>query len=964
MPGRIYITCLLFITICSTGHPARCMTLNPPYADNEIYKSKIDSVEFYNNLGLKKGKEGNFDTSRKYFAKSLNLLNTYAPENYEKLVYVYTRLGAINSSMWNFNDAIALYNKAETLCQKYSKDKNKDIGFINYSKGRIFKNLGDYEKAEQHYLNALNIFESENLLYSDFKDKFVSIIHINNSLGVLNFEQKQYEAAVSYYKKCEKLSKTYYKEFLPIAYENIGDCYYKMKIYDEAENYFELAVKYHLESKKQAYKYLLSNVYSSYSQLCLETGQFDKAYNLLKKAYGIYINHWGASHPYTSDCLLNFGKYFEKTGNIDSALFYYQKSIIALAEDFDDSNIYSNPEPGKAVSVLHLINSLKHKAQALSKYYNKTGKIKDLETGLGTFDLAIQLIDNMRLGYQTQESKLFLSENEKPTYTSAIHTAYRLWNITNDKYYIYKAFEYAEKSKAAVLLAALRTTEAKSFAGIPDTLLLKENNLLKNIALYKELIYEENRNEKPDENKIKNWEQKLFNLTGEYDNLTALFEDSFPKYYSLKYNTDVATADSLQQLLKNTQAIVEYSISDTSLFIFHIGKNAMNIIHKSIDSAFHNTLKKIIYSLNNFDYSKSHAKDLTSYVENSYYLYNCLVEPVAKSIRNKKLIIVPDELLAFLPFEALVTDKNTEGRLSFRNLSYLLYKYPVSYALSSTLYFRETKYKPVEKIKKLLAFAPSYSGDINTSEILTRQTTRQHYRNNLYPIPGVKEEVIGISKIIKSDIFEGEYATEKIFKDTARYYDMLHLSMHTIINNIDPMFSKLAFTLAGDSSEDGLLNTYEIYNMNLNARLAVLSSCSSGEGILNKGEGVMSLSRAFMYAGCPGIVMTLWVIEDKSGVRLMTNFYKELVKGKPKDEALRIAKLKFIEEGNLTRAHPFYWSAYICVGDIDPLFIPKIKILIIIGAVIVFVAILMVIKRILKKRKTMPAPHESPWFKV
>jgi hypothetical protein len=96
----------------------------------------------------------------------------------------------------------------------------------------------------------------------------------------------------------------------------------------------------------------------------------------------------------------------------------------------------------------------------------------------------------------------------------------------------------------------------------------------------------------------------------------------------------------------------------------------------------------------------------------------------------------------------------------------------------------------------------------------------------------------------------------------------------------------------------------------------------------------------------------------------MTNFYKELVKGKPKDEALRIAKLKFIEEGNLTRARPFYWSAYICVGNIDPLFIPKTKILIIIGAVIVFVAILMVIKRILKKRKKMPAPHESPWFKV
>ena len=104
--------------------------------------------------------------------------------------------------------------------------------------------------------------------------------------------------------------------------------------------------------------------------------------------------------------------------------------------------------------------------------------------------------------------------------------------------------------------------------------------------------------------------------------------------------------------------------------------------------------------------------------------------------------------------------------------------------------------------------------------------------------------------------------------------------------------------------------------------------------------------RAFMYAGCPGIIMTLWVVEDKSGIKLMINFYKELVKGKPKDQALRIAKLKFIEEATLTKAHPFYWSSYICVGNVDPLFIPKAKIIIIIGAVIVSVAILIIIKEL------------------
>lgn len=175
--------------------------------------------------------------------------------------------------------------------------------------------------------------------------------------------------------------------------------------------------------------------------------------------------------------------------------------------------------------------------------------------------------------------------------------------------------------------------------------------------------------------------------------------------------------------------------------------------------------------------------------------------------------------------------------------------------------------------------------------------------------------------------------------------------MHTIINNSNPMFSKLAFTEVSDSTEDGLLNTHEIYNMNINARLAVLSSCSSGEGILRKGEGVMSLARAFMYAGCPSIVMTLWVVEDKSGIRLMTEFYKEIARGTSKDEALRKSKLKFIEEENLTRAHPFYWATYICVGTSEPLFYPAGRVILIFGMIIIAVTALILIKRFLKSRK-------------
>jgi CHAT domain-containing protein len=164
------------------------------------------------------------------------------------------------------------------------------------------------------------------------------------------------------------------------------------------------------------------------------------------------------------------------------------------------------------------------------------------------------------------------------------------------------------------------------------------------------------------------------------------------------------------------------------------------------------------------------------------------------------------------------------------------------------------------------------------------------------PLPGASEEVENISSHIKTTAFADYLAQENTFKEQAPDFDILHLAMHTIINDSLPMFSKLVFSKPDENTtDDGFLNTYEIYNMKLSARMAVLSACETGSGKLQKGEGVMSLARGFIYAGCPAIVMTLWQVEDKSGSEIMGNFYSYLSKGKRKDVALRMAKLKHLD---------------------------------------------------------------------
>ena len=118
----------------------------------------------------------------------------------------------------------------------------------------------------------------------------------------------------------------------------------------------------------------------------------------------------------------------------------------------------------------------------------------------------------------------------------------------------------------------------------------------------------------------------------------------------------------------------------------------------------------------------------------------------------------------------------------------------------------------------------------------------------------------------------------------------------------------------------GSLSTLDIYNLNINACLTVLSACNTGGGVLRKGEGIISLARGFFYAGCPSVIMSLWEVEDESGAQIMSSFYKNLKKGKAKDEALRLAKLEYIEKSNSRRSHPHYWSGYINLGNNSPLY--------------------------------------------
>ena len=192
-------------------------------------------------------------------------------------------------------------------------------------------------------------------------------------------------------------------------------------------------------------------------------------------------------------------------------------------------------------------------------------------------------------------------------------------------------------------------------------------------------------------------------------------------------------------------------------------------------------------------------------------------------------------------------------------------------------------------------------------------------RNSLVELHWSANEIESISELFSGNAYINTEATEKIFKEKAKNANIVHLATHTLLDDNNPLYSKMVFAPEMESTEDGFLNLFELYNMNLKSELVVLSACNTGYGKIVNGEGIMSMARGFICAGSPSIVMSLWPVDDHSTSVVMKYFYKGIAEGLEKDEALRQAKLKYLQNSDDAKADPFYWAGFVEVGNTEPI---------------------------------------------
>jgi len=558
------------------------------------------------------------------------------------------------------------------------------------------------------------------------------------------------------------------------------------------------------------------------------------------------------------------------------------------------------------------------RSRVLNNLYNDDKSTDVLHKTYNAYANAISILNSTKIAIQNENSKIFATSTILDVYNEAIYVAKLLYEKTGGMEYLEKSFEFAESSKSFALFSEIKDMEAIEFSDLPHDVKMNEQSLIGEIQGYEELLFEEQLSSEPDSSLIAAYKDKIFHLKDDYNDLLQEIELNYSNYFELKYNPEFISLKELQNRLPYRDALIEYVLTDTMLITYVIDKKGINVFSQEVDPDFSDECFEYYRILYRQNFSNGVHENYRRYADLGRKFYRILIEPCLQYTDRKNLTIVPDGAITYLPFEGFLTGDVDTEYINYLNLPYMIRDFSVGYSHSSTLLFTE-RIKTKSPEKKVLAFAPKYKNPLDEIET---SWNRQADPDFLLPLPGILKEVQSIDETVPSRVFLNEQATESNFKKYASDYSVLHLAMHTIMDDEQPLQSLLAFTNVetSDTLEDNRLYAYEIYNMKLNAQMTVLSSCSSGFGKMQKGEGMMSLARGFIYAGCPSIVMTLWQVSDKSSSELMTSFYRYLKRGRSKQEAMRLAKIDYLESADDLTSNPYFWSGFVVVGDGTPIY--------------------------------------------
>lgn len=838
---------------------------------------------------------GRYELSVPYYERALSFMEEVLTKHSQRKVDLLHTLGMAAASAGERHLGIRYVEQAIRKVLEGPGEFSMQAAEIYNNLGLIYKSISNYGTALGYYEHALDIVDSLQ------PDNYSVLAMLRNNLGRLYYEVGQLEFSKDLISEAIALDEKSGRPN-PAHFSSLGLTLSELGEYEEALANCLKAKEMRLaqfgpNSPRVVYYHTLEG------RAMLDLGRHDEALAAYAEARRIIERE---ETPNLDDVTLTFFGLAEAVlgqKDYEKALSIVNEGFALMVPDFRPSRPSENPvfawDPQEYLS-LALESGYRTKAKIYLLRGEDTNSLEDLQLAFQNYS---ELINLYKLGDAyifESRSKAIFSRKGKADWAEAISCGFQLYNRTGDKKYVASAFQMMEEYKTVRLIRRLHHEQGR-LSILPESVRAERDDIrFEIIGAERSLVEAQNANA-PDST-LKSLRQKLFDLQEKQVSFAQRVEEEFQYYSGLTLRSSAFSLQNLMEELPKDAVVLDYFMVKDQVL-------GMAISHEDIKVA---SLPVSPGLFQNVDELSERE-----FADWGYSIFASWVMPFhIQGQEYSHLYLLPDGKMFSIPFDLMLTEPQ-QGVTSFAKMPYAIKQWGIQYHYSAEqlVFGSRSREKATAKLD-VLAVAPSFIGQQQTL-FATRQANDSTEAIALPVLPFAAREAEQVADIFGGKVLSGLQATEGAFRNDATQAKRLHLATHALLDTEAPLFSRLVLESDNAGRDDGLLHTYELYQMDLPAELVTISACNSGNGEYLDGEGVVSLAQGFLYAGVPNVVMSQWAVPDEATASIMESFYSNQKEGMGYGEALRQAKLAYLDEADGLTAAPYFWGSWRMIGSIE-----------------------------------------------
>lgn len=801
---------------------------------------------------------------------------------------LYNNAGNAEASKGNYEEADRKYRQSYAIRSRYPDDPRYKLAALLNNMGTLKLETGHIEAARDYLLRSEALY-----LKWNGGEETADLMQVRMNLGIVaNADYDDFQAK-KYFYDALRLGKLFYAdqylEFGKIHF-NLAGVFNEQDSLETAEKHYRTAYEFW-----EAFFGFHPDQTAALIGLALiaqKRGNAPEALRLYRQAEALEEANFPEKHPRRAYIYHETGRFFSLQGDRPRAREYFLKQLKALGVEELRSGALAAAAPSNLV-----VTGLTNLGILYFENYRAQGAAGQLDTALQMFALADSMVQ------QLQELRLSFSEQNQLLRDARMLAEWAMQaEIARYGPKTERIFNRSEQNRALNLYGKFREGVVVRHLGESDSLVSRHRNLQYEIRYYRRIVRElppGNPGLPAAQLKLSELRQSLRDLQGKLDR--------FKNYHRSRFDGITASLTEVRQkVLKQGELMIQYFEGDSTLFIFLVGKDRYEM--RAIPNNF--GLKEKVENMRRgiTEYFESASRpesllvsSLNRYENNARELYNRLIAPLDLKAADSLLIIVPDGVLWSMPFDALLTQA-PGMRGDFQSYPYLMKQFRISYAYSASL-LREAEQLTSDRKssrKPLLASAPFdslYPELQSTRFSVLRESAR---------------EVSEARGYLGGDVLTGRQATKEKVLALMKAYRILLFSLHGKAGDE----GYIAFF--PENGQDHLLRTSEVFDLDLDADLVIFSACETALGPSKPGEGLISLARAFTYAGARGLLTTLWKMNEFSSSGITVNVCRHLRNKVPAHQAIWQAKREWVANGTGETAHPWYWAGIVGMGALGP----------------------------------------------